>query len=209
MASIDVLDWNKKTVGSVDLSAEVFEQPVRKDVLQALVRWQLAKRRQGTHQAKDRSEVSGGGKKPFKQKGTGNARQGSIRSPLMPGGAVIFGPRPRSYAYTLPRQYRRLGLRNALSYLFSEGRIHVVDSMNSEGGKTKELAQRLKGFGAEKAVLIDVQVDEKFKRASQNLGKFKYYTTAGLNVFDLLKFNHLIITKSAVEPIVARCRAES
>src|ERR1700730_11306541 len=110
MATVDVLGWDKKKVGSVTLDAAVFGIPVREEILQTVVRWQLACRRRGTHKSKTRAEVSGGGKKPFKQKGTGNARQGSIRSPLMPGGGIAFGPEPRDYSYTLPKKMKRLGL---------------------------------------------------------------------------------------------------
>ncbi len=205
MATVDVLNWEKKKVGSVELSPEVFETSVRKDILHDVVRWQLASRRQGTHKTKDRSEVSGGGKKPFKQKGTGNARQGSSRSPLQPGGAVIFGPRPRSYSYQLPKKVRQLGLRSALAHLFSEGKVQVVENMTSEQGKTKELAERLKSFGAEKAVLVDKAVDDLFSRASRNLGNYRYYTPEAVNVFDLLKYDRVVMTKDSVESLVQRC----
>jgi large subunit ribosomal protein L4 len=116
MATVEVVNWNKKKVGTVELASSVFEAPIRKDILHEVVKWQLASRRQGTHKAKTRSEVSGGGKKPFKQKGTGNARQGSSRSPLMPGGGILFGPTPRDYSYTLPKKVKQIGLRSALSF---------------------------------------------------------------------------------------------
>ena len=112
----NVLNWKKEKVGTVELPKEIFEVAVKKEVLHEVVQWQLAKRRQGTHMVKTRGLVSGGGKKPFKQKGTGNARQGSSRSPLMPGGAKLFGPVPRSYEYALPKKMRRLGLAMALSH---------------------------------------------------------------------------------------------
>src|SRR3954471_25040833 len=143
MATVDVIGWDKKKVGSAELDASVFDIVVKKEILHTVVRWQLACRRRGTHKSKNRGEVSGGGKKPFKQKGTGNARQGSIRSPLMPGGGVAFGPEPRDYSYVLPKKMKRLGLRTALSYLKKEGRLFVVDSMESTDGKTKDLAKRL------------------------------------------------------------------
>jgi large subunit ribosomal protein L4 len=205
MATVDVLSWDKKKVGSVELDAAVFDIPVKEGILQTVVRWQLACRRQGTHKAKTRGEVSGGGKKPFKQKGTGNARQGSNRSPLMPGGGITFGPVPRDYSYVLPKKVRRLGLRTALAKLKKEGRLFVIDSMASEGGKTKELASKLKQFGLSKAVLIDAAADEKFGRASRNLADFRYYGVEGMNVYDLLKFNAAVITKDSVGKIVERC----
>lgn len=204
MATVDVLDWDKKKVGSVELDASVFDITVKKEILQTVVRWQLACRRRGTHKAKTRGEVSGGGKKPFKQKGTGNARQGSIRSPLMPGGGVTFGPIPRDYSYVLPKKMKRLGLRTALSFLKKEGRLLVVDSMKSEG-KTKELAKRLSDLGVQKAVMIDGALNDQFNRASRNLPKFRYYGVEGLNVYDLLKYDTAIITKDSIAKIVERC----
>jgi len=204
---MNVINWKKEKVGTIDLSAEVFERPVKKEILHEVVKWQLASRRQGTHATKTKGLVSGGGKKPFKQKGTGNARQGSTRSPLMPGGGTTFGPQPRSYAYVLPKKVRRIGLSMALSHLVKEGRLFIVDKMTSEG-KTAEISKRLKGFGLTKAVLIDAQVDETFKRATRNLETFKYFPVEGLNVFDLLKYDAAVITKESVAKIVDRCTLE-
>jgi large subunit ribosomal protein L4 len=205
MATVDVLGWDKKKVGSVDLDASVFEVPVKEEILQTVVRWQLACRRQGTHKAMTRGEVSGGGKKPFKQKGTGNARQGSSRSPLMPGGGITFGPVPRDYSYVLPKKVRRLGLRTALSKLKSEGRLFVVDAMASTDGKTKDVASRLKKFGLAKGVLIDADRNDNFDRATRNLPKFRYYGVEGMNVYDLLKYDHVVLTKESLTKIVERC----
>ncbi|NQY99292.1 MAG: 50S ribosomal protein L4 [Bdellovibrionales bacterium] len=205
MATVDVVDWKNKKVGSVDLDPAVFEAPVRDDILHQMVRWQRASARAGTHKVKTRGEVSGGGKKPFKQKGTGNARQGSSRSPLMESGAVIFGPTPRDYSFKIPKKVKKMGLRSALSYLVAESKLVVVEDMKSADGKTKELAGRLKSLGAEKAVLIDAQSDKLFERASQNINKVRYYSIDGLNVFDLLKYDKAVITKDSIEGIVKRC----
>lgn len=207
MATINVTNWKKEKVGSVDLAADVFEVEVKKDVLHSVVRWQLASRRQGTHMTKTKGLVSGGGKKPFKQKGTGNARQGSTRSPLMPGGGTMFGPVPRNYSYVLPKKMRKVGLSMALSHLFKEGKLFVVDSMASEG-KTAELNKRLKTFGVKKAVLVDDVSDEKFQLAARNLPDYKYFPVAGINVFDLLKFDAAVITKNSINKIIERCSLE-
>lgn len=204
MATVNVLNWKKEKVGTVDLAPEIFEREVKKEVLHEVVKWQLASRRQGTTMTKTKGLVSGGGKKPFKQKGTGNARQGSTRSPLMPGGGTTFGPQPRSYAYVLPKKVRRAGLSMALSHLVKEGRLFVVDNMTSEG-KTNEINKRLQSFGLSKAVLVDSQTNETFKRATRNLVKFKYFPVEGLNVFDLLKYDAAVITKESVAKIVDRC----
>lgn len=207
MATVNVLNWKKEKIGQVELAADVFETEVRNDVLHTVVRWQLACRRAGTAATKTKGLVSGGGKKPFKQKGTGNARQGSTRSPLMPGGGTMFGPQPHSYAYVLPKKTRKVGLKMALSHLFKEGKLTVVDSMSSEG-KSAELNKRLKTFGVSKAVLIDVSSDINFNRAARNLPNFKYFSVEGINVFDLLKFDHAVITKNSVQKIVERCSLE-
>lgn len=208
MATVNVINWKKEKVGSVDLISAVFEAEVRNDLLHTVVRWQLASRRQGTHMTKTKGLVSGGGKKPFKQKGTGNARQGSTRSPLMPGGGTMFGPTPRNYSYVLPKKMRKIGLSMALSHLFKEGKLFVVDSMDS-AGKTAELNKRLKTFGVKKAVLVDDVSDEKFMLAARNLPNYKYFPVAGLNVFDLLKFDAAVITKKSINKIIERCSLES
>lgn len=207
MATANVLNWKKEKVGTIDLAPEVFDIEVKKDILHEVVNWQLACRRQGTAMVKTRSLVSGGGKKPFKQKGTGSARQGSTRSPLMPGGAKLFGPVPRKYDYALPKKVRKLGMRMALSYLAKEGRLFIVDAMTSEG-KTSELQSRLEAFGLSKAVMIDGKTNDMMKRASRNLPTYKFYSVDGLNVFDLLKYDAAIISKDSVAKIVDRCQAE-
>ena len=122
----------------------------------------------------------------------------------MPGGGITFGPIPRDYSYALPKKVKRLGLRTALSHLKKEGRLIVIDTMTSEG-KTKDLAQRLSGMGLEKAVLIDSAADAKFQRAARNLAKFRYYGVEGLNVYDLLKYDTVILAKESIAKIVERC----
>lgn len=204
MANVDVLNWKKEKVGTVELASSVFEAPVKNELLHTVVQWQLASRRQGTHMTKTKGLVSGGGKKPFKQKGTGGARQGSSRSPLMPGGGTVFGPQPRSYAFALPKKVRKLGLAMALSYLNSKGKFFVVEDMTS-AGKTVELNKRLKAFGVTKAILVDEASNEVFKRAASNLEFFKYYSVDGLNVYDLLKYDAVIVTKKSVSKITEKC----
>ncbi len=205
MAKIDVLSWDNKVTGSVEMPAEIVERPVKKELLHALVRWQLVSRRQGTHATKTKGLVSGGGKKPFKQKGTGNARQGSTRSPLMPGGGTMFGPQPKDYSYNLPRSTKQAGLKTALSYLYSEKKLFVVDAMDSKDGKTKELSARLKKFGTAKALLISGESNDMFLRASRNMKNYRYNTVAGLNVYDLLKYDAVVFTKDAIPAVVEKC----
>ena len=205
MAKLEVLDWNKKKTGEVDLDDSVVNGEVRKDVLHTVVRWQLARRRQGTHNTKDRGDVSGGGKKPYKQKGTGNARQGSTRSPLLRGGGVIHGPHPRNYDFSVPRKVRQLGLRSALSYLNKEGRLFVVQDLASKDGKTKELVTRLNKFGLEKAVLLDDTKNEMVSRASQNIKAFCYHNVDGLNVYDLLKYDAVVMSQASIDRVEKKC----
>ncbi len=157
---------------------------------------------------KTRSLVSGGGKKPFKQKGTGNARQGSTRSPLMPGGAKLFGPVPRDYSWSLPKKVRKLALRMALSQLNQSGKLFIVDDIKSDG-KTGGLAKQLKAFGLEKSVLVDVGSNDKAAQAARNLTKFKFLATEGVNVFDLLKYDAAVMTKQSVTELVNRLQAEA
>lgn len=208
MTKASVKDWNGKKVRDIELKTDVFGHPLRMDLMQAHVRWQLASRRQGTHNTKSRGEVSGGGRKPFRQKGTGNARQGTSRSPLMPGGAITFGPKPRDYSYALPKKMRRKALKMALSYLVKEGRFFVVPDMTSKDGKTKELSLRLKKFGLQKSLLVDNQRDGLFHRAAKNLKNFRYDSVEGVNVYDLLKFDAAIVTEKAVEGLTKRCGGE-
>jgi large subunit ribosomal protein L4 len=207
MAKVEVLNWKKDKVGTIELPANTFEVEVKPAVLHSVVKWQLDSRRQGTAATKTKGLVSGGGKKPFKQKGTGNARQGSTRSPLMPGGGTTFGPEPRNYDFAMPKKVRRLGLKMALSYLLKEGKLFVIDNMKADG-KTKSLAKQLDGFGIKKAVLIDVKTEDTMKRASRNLQSFRYYGVEGLNVFDLLKYDSVVLTKDSVANIADRCSSE-
>ena len=206
MSKVAVYNWKKEKVGEVELAADVFAAPVKQSLLHTVVKWQLAKRRQGTHATKTRGLVRGGGKKPFKQKGTGEARQGSTRSPLHPGGGTMFGPQPRSYDYALPKKVRRSAMISALSYLVTEGRFFVVEDMKSTEGKTKDIASRLKQFGVKKAVLLDDSINPLFQRATQNLAHIRYTSARGMNVYDLLKYNTAIVSKSSLQKIIERCR---
>ncbi len=205
MAKLAVLDWKKNKSGEVEVPEQMLNEELRKDVLHTLVRWQLACRRQGTHNTKNRGDVSGGGKKPYKQKGTGSARQGSIRSPLLRGGSVIHGPHPRDYSFNVNKKVKQLGLRSALSYLYKEGRLFVVSDMTSKDGKTKELSTRLETFGLNKALIIDNEKNANFERASRNLPSFRYNNVEGLNVYDLLKYDNVILSESSLSKIAEKC----
>ncbi|MHB1205313.1 MAG: 50S ribosomal protein L4 [Rhodospirillaceae bacterium] len=203
----DIISLDKKSVGSIDLPDAVFGVEVRRDILQRVVRWQLAKRQAGTHKAKVISEVSGTTKKPFKQKGTGSARQGSLRSPHMRGGGVIFGPVVRSHAHSLPKKIRVLGLRSALSSKAKDGKLIVIDDVGGKGTKTKALAGQIKKLGWTSALIIDGQdVNESFALAARNIKGIDVLPTQGANVYDILRRDTLVLTKSAVEKLEERLK---
>lgn len=199
--------WNSanEQVGVVELSDPVFGAPVNEALLWEAVRMQLARRRQGTHDVKGRSEVSGGGKKPFRQKGTGRAREGSSRSPLHRGGATIFGPTPRSYDYSMPKKKRKAALWSALSSKVRDGELLVVDSLGLAEIKTKALAGVLKGLGAENALLVIPEKNEIVEKSARNIPGVKVLRVEGLNVYDVLKYDRLIVVRGALEKLEGGC----
>lgn len=203
MATFDIVDWSRAKVSSVDLADEVFATVVKPGLHWEVVKWQQAKRRAGTHSTKTRGEVSGTGRKPYKQKHTGRARAGDFRSPLRVGGAVVFGPRPRSYDYTLPAKVRRGALRSALSMLVRDGKVVVVKDFADVGGKSRSVLDKVKGLGVERALLVDL-ANAELKRGAHNLPQHKYLAVAGVNVEDLLKFGALVISEQAVKAVEAR-----
>ena len=201
MTKVDILNWEKTKIGEVDLNPDIFNQKVRLDILSDIVRWQRAKKRQGSHNVKTRGDVRGGGAKPFRQKGTGRARQGSIRSPLLRGGGVAHGPHPRDYSTKISAKVRKFGVKSALSYIYEQKSLFIVEDMVSKDGKTKELFRRLKNFGLEKALLIDQEKDVCFARACRNLPYYQLSLVRGLNVFDLLKYKQVVFSKKGLEKL--------
>lgn len=205
---LDIINLDKKSVGSVDVSDAIFGVEVRGDIMHRVVRWQLAKRQAGTHKTKVVSEVSGTTKKPYKQKGTGSARQGSLRSAQMRGGGIIFGPVVRSHAFSLPKKIRMLGLRSALSAKAKDGKLVVIE--NADGGKeskTKTLVAQLKKLGWKSALIVDgAQVDEGFARAARNIPGIDVLPTQGANVYDILRRDTLVLTKAALEKLEERLK---
>jgi len=193
--------------GEIELADEVFGVTVRRDILARVVQWQLTKRRAGTHKAKGVSEISGTTKKPWKQKGTGRARQGSLRSPQFRGGATIFGPVVRSHEYDLQKKVRRLGMRCALSSKAAEGKLVVLDGATLAEGKTKLLKQRLDAIGLANALIVGgAQLDENFSRAARNLPFIDVLPAIGANVYDILRRDTLVLTREAVENLEARLK---
>jgi len=203
---LKVHNLDNKEVGDIDLADEVFGLPVRSDILARDVNWQLAKRRAGTHKTKGISDISGTTKKPYKQKGTGRARQGSLRSPQFRGGAVIFGPVVRSHEFGLQKKVRKLGLKTALSAKQAEGKLVVIDAASVAEAKTKALRTQFATLGWESVLIIDGAVDEGFAKAARNLPKVDVLPQQGANVYDILRRDTLVLTRQAVEQLEARLK---
>ncbi len=204
---IDVVNLDANTVGSVELADEVFGVEVRRDILARMVNYQLAKRRAGTHKTKQIGDVSGTTKKPYKQKGTGRARQGSLRSAQFRGGGVIFGPVVRSHAHDLPKKVRALALKVALSAKAAEGKLVVLEKAATATPKTKDLAARLAKLNLANALFIDgAQLDTNFALASRNLPFIDVLPSQGANVYDILRRDTLVLTKDAVQALEARLK---
>lgn len=204
MPKLEVYNLNREKVGDVDLADAVFGVEVREHLFHAAVRYQLAKRRAGTHSTKGRAEVSGGGKKPWRQKGTGRARQGTRRAPQWRGGGVVHGPRPRSHAHGMNKSARREALKAALSRRCEESAITVVDSFELPEIKTKQVVSVLERFELDDMLLVLGDKDDTVFRSARNIPGVHVLPVAGLNVYDILKFRNLVMTQDAVAKVVAR-----
>ena len=198
-----VIGWT----GTIELDDGIFGIAVRPDILQRAVQWQLAKRRAGTAKTKERGEVQATTKKPFKQKGTGRARQGSRVAPQMRGGGTVFGPRVRSFAQGVPKKIRKLALKTALSAKRAEGKLVVLDEAKLGKAKTSELAKQLKKLNWGRTLVIDgAKVDANFVRAATNLGSIDVLPSQGANVYDILRRDTLVLTKDGVQMLVERLK---
>jgi len=196
-----------ESVGEIELDDAIFAVPVRQDLIFRAVNWQLAKRRSGNHKTKGISEISGTTKKPYNQKGTGRARQGSLRSPQFRGGARIFGPVVRSHEHDLTKKVRKLALKTALSAKAAAGQLVVIDEAVAESHKTKPLAVNFKTMGLESFLVIDGAVlNENFVRAARNIPLVDVLPSQGANVYDIIRRNILVLTKSAVSDLEARLK---
>ncbi|XP_038881662.1 50S ribosomal protein L4 [Benincasa hispida] len=203
---IPVTNFQNEDKGFMVLAGDVFDVPIRKDIIHRVVRWQLAKRQQGTHSTKTISEVSGTGRKPWNQKGTGRARHGTLRGPQFRGGAAMHGPKPRSHAFKLNKKVRRLGLKIALSARAAEGKLLIFDNLDVTTHKTKNIVKYVNGMeNTKKLLLVDGgPIDEKLKLATQNLHYVNVLPSIGLNVYDILLHDTLVMSRDAVERIVTR-----
>ena len=204
MATIKVYDQEKQEVGSVELAPEVFEVEARPEILNLVVRAQRAAQRAGTHKAKTRAFVSGGGVKPWKQKGTGRARAGSNRSPIWRGGAIIFGPLPRDYSFKVNSKVRSLAMRMALSSRVAGNNLLVVKGINRPDGKTKNFAKVAKTLGLTQALVVAPEMTENLDRSSRNLPNVTLTTPDRLSVYEILKNKQLVLLQDAIAPVEAR-----
>ncbi|CAD7359065.1 50S ribosomal protein L4 [Staphylococcus schleiferi] len=202
MANYDVFKVDGSKAGSVELSDAVFAIEPNNEVLFEAINLQRASLRQGTHAVKNRSAVRGGGRKPWRQKGTGRARQGTIRAPQWRGGGVVFGPTPRSYAYKMPKKMRRLALRSAISYKVKENEFKIVDSFNLEAPETKEFKTTLTNLELPKKVLVvTVGEDVNVELSARNIPGVQITTPEGLNVLDLTHADSVLITQEAAKKV--------
>ena len=211
MATIDVVNLENKKAGSLDLSSAVFETEVKPHLFHAEVRRQLAERRSGTHSTKNRALVSGGGAKPYHQKGTGRARQGTTRAPQFQGGGVVFGPVPRGYSHKLPKKVRAAALKSALSQRVLDSAITIVDELTVDGFKTKRIVEILTTLGlAEGTTLIVIEeANSTVEASARNLPGVSVVRTEGVNVYDLLRHKNVLMTKSAIEKLQARLEGQA
>ena len=200
---VDIRTLDNSSAGSASLPDEIFATTPRADIMARVVQWQLAKRRAGTHKVKGMGEVSGTTRKPYKQKGTGNARQGSLRAPQFRTGGAVHGPVVRSHGFDLPKKVRRLGLISALSQKLADGKLVVLEEATGMV-RTAELAVKLKALGWTSALIVDGTVDEGFLRAARNIPKIDVLPSVGANVYDILNHDVLAITRAGVEGLKER-----
>ncbi|MBU6449434.1 MAG: 50S ribosomal protein L4 [Rhodospirillales bacterium] len=200
---LDLVDFDAKSVGSAELPDEIFAAEPRVDIIARVIHWQLAKRRGGNHKVKGMGEVSGTTRKPYKQKGTGNARQGSLRAPQFRTGGAVHGPVVRDHGYSLNKKVRRLGLISALSAKAAAGKLVVLEDVAALD-KTKDVAAKVKNFGWSSALIVDAAVEEKFGRASRNVKGLDVLPVVGANVYDIMQHDVLVVTKAAIEGLKER-----
>jgi large subunit ribosomal protein L4 len=207
MPKVDIYNTAKKKVGEVDLADAIFGAEVKEHLFYAAVRYQMAARRAGTHATKGRTQVSGGGRKPYRQKGTGRARQGTIRAVQFRGGGVVHGPHNRSHAHNLPKKVRAAALRSALSRRTEENAVTVFDAFEMTEIKTKAFADVMNKFEFDDLLLVLHEKDDKVYRSARNIPGVKVLPVAGLNVYDILDHKNLALTTSAIDAVVARLGA--
>lgn len=201
MANVSVFNMEGKEVSTLELNDAVFAAPINEHLVHMAVVQQLANKRQGTQSAKTRSEVSGGGKKPWRQKGTGHARQGSTRAPQWTGGGVVFAPKPRDYSFKMNRKEKNAAIKSVLTSKVNDSKFIVLDELKLEGIKTKEVVNILKNLNVEKALIVTADKDENVVLSARNIPTVRTALTNTINVYDMLKYDTVVVTKDAVAKI--------
>lgn len=201
MANVTVYNMQGNAVGEIELSDAIFGVEVNEHLVHMAVVQQLAGRRQGTQKAKTRAEVSGGGRKPYRQKGTGHARQGSTRAPQWKGGGVVFAPTPREYSFKLNKKEKRAALKSALTSRVNEKKLYVIDDLSMDAPKTKTFDAMLKALNLNKALVVLDEIDDNVILSARNIPDVKTAQVNNINVYDILKYDSFVVTKSAVEAI--------
>lgn len=201
MPLVDVYNVKNEKVGEIELNDAIFDVAVKKRLIHEVIKWQLAKKRRGTASTKDRSMISGSTRKLYRQKGTGRARAGSIKSPLRVGGGVVFGPKPRDYSYPLPKKIRRQALKCALTATLKEGKLKVLDSIPLEQIKTRVMADYLRNLNLDRALIIIPERDEVVEKSARNIPDVKVLRVAGLNTYDIIKYQNLVLLQSTIPKI--------
>lgn len=201
MANVSVFNMEGKEVSTLELNDAVFAAPINEHLVHMAVVQQLANKRQGTQSAKTRSEVSGGGKKPWRQKGTGHARQGSTRAPQWTGGGVVFAPKPRDYSFKMNRKEKNAAIKSVLTSKVNDSKFIVLDELKLEGIKTKEVVNILKNLNVEKALIVTADKDENVVLSARNIPTVRTALTNTINVYDILKYDTVVVTKDAVAKI--------
>ena len=204
MPVVDVYNLKREKVGEAVLPPEIYDVPLREHLVHEVVTAQLAGRRSGSASTKDRSQVKGTTKKPWRQKGTGRARAGSRKSPLWRGGGVVFGPKPRDYGFMPPKQVRRGALKVALTAKLKDSELMVVDAMDLQEVKTKNFVQAMAGLGLENALIVTPESNENLEKSSRNVPGFKVLRSEGLNVYDVVRFRHLVLLQPSLAKIEER-----
>ena len=201
MPKIDIFDLSKKKVGTTDLNSDIFEYPVKESLFHQVVRWQLASRRAGSASTKTRGEVRGGGKKPWKQKNLGRARSGSNRSPLWRGGGITFGPKPKDWSFSLPKKIKKQAIKSALSYKLNENEIYVLENFELSEIKTKQVIKFMDAFEIDKCLILVDDDNVNLVKSARNIKNVKVLREKGINVYDMLSYKHLVLTKSSLEKV--------
>jgi large subunit ribosomal protein L4 len=206
MLSIDVNNLNGEKVDTLTLEEELFNVPIKKDILHSVVTMQLTNKRSGSAKVKNRSDIRGSGKKLYRQKGTGNARPGDVKSPLRRGGGVVFGPQGKTYNYKVPKRIRKMALQMAISDKINDEKLLVLDAFEMPEIKTKTFAKIINGLNVDSALIVTDKVNTNLDLSSRNYPFVKLIHSKGLNVYDILNYNHLIVLKPAIEQIEERVR---